>query len=189
MADKNLVSLLAREDFEGLRALARQQTSMVLRYLSGRLYSADETEKWGAVRGLGAIMADLDIIDESRGADMLRRFFWAMNDESGAVPYGVPEAIGEILVRRPEFQKEFLPILCSMLTHEDLIQTGPIERGVMWALGRIGPPVAHISPDVIKALKHAAWSHPEEQTRATAARALAQVNPATGGAHDPDLTA
>ncbi len=180
MADEYLISLLAREDLEGLRALARQQASMVLRYLSSRLYSADEAEKWRAVRGLGAVLADPDTIDGSRGADLLRRFFWAMNDESGAVPYGVPEAIGEILARRPEFQGEFLPILCSMLTHEDLIQTGPIERGVMWALGRIGPPVARFAPGAVKALKRAASSHPEVQTRATAARALARVKPATG---------
>ena len=49
-----------------------------------------------------------------------RRFFWALNDESGAVPYGVPEAVGEILAVRPEMQPTFLSILCAHLTEEDM---------------------------------------------------------------------
>ena len=30
----------------------------------------------------------------------------------------------------------------SLLTEEERSQTGPIERGAIWALGRVGPPVA-----------------------------------------------
>jgi hypothetical protein len=175
MVHEELESLLALENHEALLVLARKRSTKVLRYLSGRLYSVDEDEKWRAVHALGAIVADHDIVSQRKVSDLLRRFFWAMNDESGAVPYGVPEAIGQILVKRPEFQDEFLSVLCSMLTHEEMIQTGPIERGVVWALGQVGPPVARCSPTAVKALQHLTWSHQEEETRALAVWALSRV--------------
>lgn len=175
MPREDLGSLLVQENHAALLDLARKHAARVLRYVSGRLYSADEGEKWRAVRALGALVADRKVTSQRKVGDLLRRFLWAMNDESGAVPYGVPEAIGEILARRPEFQGEFLPVLCSMLTHEDMIQTGPIERGVIWALGEVGPPVAYQSPAAVKALAHLSWSHPEAKTRSVAAWAHSRV--------------
>jgi methylated-DNA-[protein]-cysteine S-methyltransferase len=175
VAQEDLSSLLAEENHQALLALARQRSAKILRYLSGRLYSADEKEKWRAVAALGAIVSEREIISRRKVADLLRRFFWAMNDESGAVPYGIPEAIGQILAQRPEFQDEFLPVLCSMLTHEDMIQTGPIERGVVWALGQVGPPVATCSQVAVKALRQLSWSHPEAETRNLATWALSRI--------------
>jgi len=59
-----------------------------------------------------------------------------LSDESGAVPYGIPEALGEILAKRREFLGNYVPILVSYLIDEELVQTGPILAGVLWALGR-----------------------------------------------------
>ncbi len=181
MKNTAIEGLLAREDHEGLVAMAQGRPSRVVRYLTGRLCSEDEQQKWRAVRALAALVGTTELFPSRKVADLLRRFFWSLNDESGAVPFGIPEAVGEILARRTEFQQEFLPILCSMLTHADMIQTGPIERGVIWALGRIGPPVAGCSPEAVKALKFAAWSHPEEQTREAAAEALGRIGPGEAG--------
>lgn len=167
--------LLRREDWDGLVRLARRRAGGVLRFLTGKLYSTDEQEKMRAVRGFGAVVADREAVDHRRAEDLLRRFLWALNDESGAVPYGVPEALGEILARRREFLDGFLPVLCSMITHEEMIQTGPIERGVLWALGRIGPPVQACSPQAVKGIAHASAFHPDEATRETAAWALRRV--------------
>jgi methylated-DNA-[protein]-cysteine S-methyltransferase len=131
-------ALLAGEDYEAVVRLARANAQKVLRYLSGRLCSADEDEKWRAVRAFERVAGDREIVSHERAIELLRRFFWALNDESGAVPYGVPEAIGAILAVRPELQPEYLPILRSMIHEEGMLQTGPIEQGVRWALGRIG---------------------------------------------------
>jgi hypothetical protein len=167
--------LLGREDWDGLIHAARQRTGAVLRFLTGRLYSTDEAEKMRAVRGFGAVVGDREVVDHRRAEDLLHRFFWALNDESGTVPYGVPEAIGEILAHRREFLAGFLPVLCAMITHEEMIQTGPIERGVLWALGRIGPPVQDCSPRAVKGIAHASAFHPEEATREIAAWALHRI--------------
>ena len=170
-----LKAILEREDPEALIRVTRKQTAKVVRYLNGRLCSADDKERWRAVRALGVVVGEAQLVSRQKAADLLRRFHWALNDESGAVPYGVPEAIGEILGVRSELQGDFLPILCAMLTDEDMKQTGSIERGVMWALGRIGPPVARCSPAAVEALRWAAKRHTDPETRGVAARSLALI--------------
>jgi hypothetical protein len=179
MSGTKLASLIAAEDYDGVVALAQQKASRVLRYLNSRLYTEDPQEKARVVTALGQVMRDRELIREKRVTDTLRRFFWSLNDESGAVPYGTPEAIGEILAVRREYQGEFLPLLCSLLTHEDMVQTGPIEQGVIWALGRVGPPVAACSRDAVKGLHHHARWHTDDETRRLAAEALVMVEGAS----------
>jgi hypothetical protein len=174
----DLVAALARKDGGALLTCARLRLAGVLRSVTGRLYSASEAEKWQAVWGIGVLVGDRQLVGEERVVDLLRRFFWALNDESGAVPYGVPEAVGEILAARPELQPVFLSILCAHLTEEDMAQTGPIERGLLWALGRVGPPVGQTSPEAVEALRRLAGSHPDPETRATSAWALARIHQA-----------
>ena len=137
MADSDeLARALQNDDGDTLVALARSRPGRVVRFLTGRLYSADADEKWRAVRALGALAREPGVLADARVLDLLQRFLWALNDESGAVPFGVPEAIGEILAARPEHRASILPILCGMLTEEETFQTGPVERGIYWALGR-----------------------------------------------------
>jgi hypothetical protein len=165
-------------------ARARTNPGPVIRYLQGRLYSADPDEKWLAVGALGALVREPGLLPDSKVEDLLQRFLWALNDESGNVPFGVPEAIGEILSARPVFCAQVLPVLCGMLTEEETFQTGPIERGIYWALGRIGPDVLRHCPGVVRTVADAARSHPDPETRQTAATAF-QTLRCTSGAAPP----
>lgn len=167
--------ILEREGQEALTRVARKQAARVLRYLNARLCSADDEEKWRAVRALGVVVGDAQMVSRRKVTDLLRRLIWALSDESGTAPFGVPEAIGEILAARPELQGDFLPILCSLLTDEDILQTGSIERGALWALGRVGLPVARCSPEAVEALRRAAKGHTDPGTREVAARSLALI--------------
>lgn len=168
-------SAVARGDRELLLDLGREQAARVIRYLNGRLYSADDGERERAVRALGVLASDEGVLDRCRATDLLRRFVWALNDESGTVPHGIPAAIGEILAVRPEFQETFLPILCSLVTEEEMSQTGLIERGALWALGRVGGPVGVYSAEVVEAVRQAAQSHPAPGTREVAMWSLRRI--------------
>ena len=169
-------TILGREDHVALLLLAQKETPRVLRYLCGRLYSDSEEEKWRAVRALGGVVADGQIVSRQQATELLRRFLWALNDESGTVPYGIPEAIGEILAVRPDLQGDFLPMLCSLATTEGMIQTGAIERGALWALGRVGQPVARCSPEAVEAVRVASMTHPDPETREIALRSLRMMS-------------
>jgi len=172
---QELASAVRSEDVGKLREAARHGIGRLIRYLTGQLYTNSEEEKWRAVRMLGALAGDPELLDERRTRDLLQRFVWALNDESGAVPYGIPEALGEVLAARPEFQESFLPILCGLLTESEMCQTGDIERGAMWAVGRVGSPVAQCAPEAVEALRLASRSHPDPRAREFAARSVEQI--------------
>ncbi len=168
-----LEALLEAQDHSGLLRFSRRAPASTLRYLSGRLPSHDADTKWRAVRALGALVSDPALLSDERLTELLRRYFWSLNDESGAVPFGVPEAIGEILACRPSLQKDFLPLICSMTHEEEVIQTGAIERGVVWAIGRIGEPARLCDPEVLRIRSLAA--HPDPETRQIAEWALRRL--------------
>jgi hypothetical protein len=172
---EELAALLGPRGRELLLAEARRHPGRVLRLLTGRLYSAEEARKWRAVRALGALAADPETAARIRWPDQLRRWFWSLNDESGAVPHGMPEAIGEVLSRRPDLQPDFLPLLGGLLTHEERFQTGAIERGVVWALGRVGASAAAACPEAAAFLAAAAREHPDPRTRRMARWAAGRV--------------
>jgi hypothetical protein len=180
--DNELARAFRGGDVDALLELARNRPGRVVRFLTGRLYSADQDDKWRAVGMFGVLAGRPGLLTDARLLDLLRRFLWALNDESGAVPFGVPEAVGEILAARPEHRAPLLPILCTMLTGAETFQTGPVERGLYWALGRIGPDVCHHCPDVLAIVAAAARSHPDAETRAMAASVFAQLGaPAAPG--------
>ncbi len=165
----------ALRDRQALLRLAHGRPSRVLRYLHSRLFSADPLEKSAALDAMGALLQQPELVSHAKALDLLRRFLWALNDESGAVPFGMPEGIGEVLAVRPELQEEFLPILCSFLTEEEMLQTGPVERGVMWALGRVGSPAARCCPQAMSELALAAREHEDPETRRTAREARRRI--------------
>ncbi|MBN1608401.1 MAG: hypothetical protein JW940_17350 [Polyangiaceae bacterium] len=164
--------VLEEGDHEALQAAIRAKPRRVLRYLVGRLCSADPTEKWRAVRALGHLALDPTILSTAQLEELLRRFLWALNDESGAVAFGIPEAMAEVLLARPELQAKYIPILGSCLDSDDLSQVGAIEQGVIWGLGRLGSATAKHAPRVLEALRQVASNHADPETRRLAAEAL-----------------
>jgi hypothetical protein len=168
-------ALLEAEDYPALLRLSRGAPARTLRYLNGRLYSEDADVKWRAVRALGALAADPALLTDAKLSEQLRRYLWSLNDESGAVPFGVAEAIGEILARRPSLQEAFLPLICSMTNEEEVTQTGTIERGVIWAIGRVGVPALLCDPDLLPRIRSMAAAHPDPDTQQVAAWALRRL--------------
>lgn len=175
-----LAALLAAEDLHGLRLVTFGRPWPVLRFLMGRVYSEEPAAKWRAVHALGALVQTHGLLSDDVLRELMRRFIWALSDESGAVPFGIPEAMGEVLAQRPALQAEYLPILCAQITSDELQQTGAIAGGVIWALGRIGPAAATACPQLRVAIQRAADAASDPETRATATWALAQLD--AGGA-------
>ncbi len=169
-----LAQAVEQEDEAALRRAALAGTARTIRFLSSRLSSADDAAKWKAIRGLGVVAGERNAVSTDRARELLRRFFWSLTDESGTVPFGVPEAIGEVLAVRSELQSEFLPILCSLAYHPERAQTGAIERGIFWALGRLGPASALCSAEAVESVKWAAEQHADGESRKVAAWALSQ---------------
>ena len=89
-------------------------------------------------------MAD-DEIDEAR--TVMRRFLWMLNDESGGIGWGVPEAMAEVMFHSPALAAEYLHMLVSYTMDDgpELFQDGNfleldlLQEGVLWGLCRVAP--------------------------------------------------
>ncbi len=171
-----LARAVDQEDEAALRRAALAGAAKTIRFLSSRLCSADDATKWKALRSLGVVIGERNAVSGERARELLRRLFWSLKDESGTVPFGIPEAIGEVLAVRTELQPEFLSSLCGLAYHPELAQTGSIERGVFWALGRLGRASALCSPEAVEAVMWAARQHHDAESRKIAAWALSQFD-------------
>ena len=70
--------------------------------------------------------------------EVMRRLMWSLNEESGAVGWGAPEALAEIMAQNEALCAEYLNIFVSYVhpgpNHLDFL---PLLRGAVWGLGRI----------------------------------------------------
>ncbi len=124
-------------DLEPLLDWVRED-GRVVGTLCALLFEVDDRLRWRTVQALGRVAAVLADTDLEPVRDLIRRFLWSMNDESGMLGWHAPEAIGEILVNVPALIDEYGAILGSFLQEE------PFERGTHWAVAR----VAGLRPDV-----------------------------------------
>ena len=158
---------LCEEAGDGRRA------SKLIRRILSRLYSRDPAVKWPAVAAIGLVAA-VDVMQEKQARDLIKRLYWTLNDESGSVPFGVPEALGEIFANRPALIPANTPLFVSYLVHKEMIQTGPILAGAIWAVGRIGVEDPEDRQRVLPGLK-SALAAPEPELRGTALWTLARL--------------
>lgn len=144
---------LIREWLEGddwqkhLSALAamdgRESTGPLLSLL---LLGGDMTAR--AAVGLGVAVAALAEQEPEAARNILRRFLWHMNEESGNIGWGIPEAFAEVLARNARMAKEFHSILLSYIVDtgrdDNFCDHGVLRRSCYWAVGRL----AQARPDL-----------------------------------------
>jgi len=162
-------NLLAIQDTEGLRELARHQRR-VLSLLLSLTYDPDETIAWRAVEGLGLAAAAVADYDAEFVRGILRRLMWSLTDESGGIGWKSPQALGAVVAERLELFPEFVPIMISLFELEE----ATFRPGTLWAVGRIGAQdpalVERAIPWILQFL-----ADPDPQTRAHACWCAGQV--------------
>jgi len=128
------------------------------------LYETDETIRWRAVRGIAITVSAMAEKDLESSRIIMRRLIWSLNDESGGIGWGAPEAMGEIMAENEALAGEYHRILVSYIDENgNLLDNDELERGVMWAIERLarkrpkllrdwtGPVLAQLSsPDPMK---------------------------------------
>jgi hypothetical protein len=77
----------------------------------------------------------------------MRRLIWIVNDESGGIGWGSPEAMGEIMARNAQMANEYHNILISYVSPEmNYLEHEILQRGVLWGIGRL----AHARPMMVE---------------------------------------
>ena len=118
--------------------LARLPSGQAMKHLFTLICSADEEIKWRAVTGMGIVVSEMAKKDMEAARKVMRRLMWSLNDESGAVGWGAPEAMAEIMARSEELAKEFAHILVSYTRPDgNYLEFEPLLRGAIWGIGRL----------------------------------------------------
>lgn len=86
------------------------------RFVARRLW--DESEE--VARCSARVLAEASRLAPERGREMIRRFLWALNDESGTNGGPVLAALEEMAERTPEIVEPYIGSLLPMLEDEGL---------------------------------------------------------------------
>ncbi len=105
----------------------------------------DPLLRWRAVTAMGAVAAALVEREPESARVVMRRCMWNLNEESGGIGWGCPEAMGESTARSELLAAEYGCILISYLwPRGNFLEFSAIQPGVLWGVGRLGyarPPV------------------------------------------------
>jgi len=111
----------------------------------------------------------------------MRRYLWSLNDESGGIGWGAPEAMAEAMYHNDRLCDEYLHMLISYmrpdgpLEHQDgnFLELPELQRGLLWGIGRLAEKRAallqekEVIPDLVAYL-----SSKDAAVRGLSARAL-----------------
>jgi len=136
---EQILGILAGSDVNlALAELRRIPSEKLVNALFSFLYSQDETIKWRAVTAMGFVVQDLAGKDMESARNVVRRLMWNLNDESGGIGWGSPEAIGEILARHEGLAGEYAPILLSYSKKDgNYLELPMLQRGLLWGIARL----------------------------------------------------
>ena len=162
------------------------QKKRVLGGLVSLTFDVDPRIGWRAVEAMGAAADRVAEHDPQFVRNHLRRLYWLTSEESGGICRHAPQAMAEIVRRRPALFADYAAIVVSLLTEmadEDLDLFRP---GILWAIGRLGAVAADHIPDVAAEIT-SALDHPDSQVRGMAVWCLTQLGQAKLLAGRPEL--
>lgn len=136
---KNILTLLDVGNMAGVLALQENYPKhQLVNPLIGCLCSTNEMTKWLAVSALGQIVAAVAAEEMEAARVVMRRFLWMLNDESGGIGWGVPEAMAEVMVCHGALAEEYAHMLVANMREEgNFLELPMLQRGLMWGIGRL----------------------------------------------------
>ena len=143
---RQVLDLIAGPDLAAIRAeLARLAAKDVINILFSAICREEARTRWHAVTCMGDAVARLAEEDLEAARVVMRRLLWSLNDESGGIGWGAPEAMAEILCRHPGLGEEYIHMLISYMREdgEEVCQNGNflehplLQRGLLWGVARL----------------------------------------------------
>ena len=136
---KKVFNLLSQEDFaEALKEINRLPARKVINPLISFLCSIDEKIERRAAVAIGAVTAKLANHDIESARVIMRRLTWSLNDESGGIGWGAPEAMAEIMAGNKRLDNEYRKILISYSEPgKNYLDTEGLQKSVRRGLKRL----------------------------------------------------
>ena len=144
---KNEVLAILDEGGDVNERLAAYHEEDLIYPLFSALCRTDETRRLQAALVFGRVVARLAARDMEAARVVMRRLLWSLNDESGGIGWGAPEAMAAIIAESQPLADEYLHMLVSYLKEDgdELCQDGnflelpALQRGLLWGIGHAAP--------------------------------------------------
>ena len=145
---QDLIPLLRSPDREGVLAkLLQMKARRVINPLLSFLCSNDEELRWRAITAIGAVVDNMVDTNMEGARIIMRRLLWTLNDESGGIGWGAPEAMAEIMARNARLAEQYAHMLTSYTDEEgNFLEFEVLQRGLLWGLVRL----AGVRPDLLQ---------------------------------------
>jgi len=128
-----------------LEALCRMPPRRVISPLFSLLYQGNDALRWAAITAMGRVVARLADEDREAARVIMRRFMWNLNDESGGIGWGSPEAMGEVLACHEGLAEEYASILISYAREDgNYLEYEMLQRGLLWGIARLAQARPHL---------------------------------------------
>ena len=144
---KNILKLLQDESFDkSLEKIRQMPERQAVNPLFSFFFNTNELIKWRSITAMGVVVSQLADHDMESARVVMRRLMWNLNDESGGIGWGSPEAMGEIMARHGRLGEEYAHLLVSYMDENgNFIEYEMLQRGVLWGVGRL----AHARPQIV----------------------------------------
>ena len=145
---KKIFSFLGQDDLKtAIDKICELPEKQAVNPLFSFLFNSNPLIKWHAVTAMGAVVSQLADKELESARNIMRRLMWNLNDESGGIGWGSPEAMGEVLAIQKELAAEYHTILISYIDPAgNYLEHQILQRGVLWGIGRF----AHARPQLAK---------------------------------------
>lgn len=131
---KVITEKITNRDYEGIIALGIENNARVLRYVQMNIWGDYRSaQRWHAIEALHRLAEHFARDNDEAYRNVIRRALWAMNDESGNVPWAAPEMMAAVIKASPEQFAEFIPMLITNGLDNEMC-----HLGVLWSAGYLG---------------------------------------------------
>jgi hypothetical protein len=149
---KEVLELLEQNDFEAnIQKIHKYDERKLVNALFSFLCSTDKKIKERAVIAMGEVVSKIAESDLESARIIMRRLMLNLNDESGGIGWGAPEAMGEIMARNEKLAEEYHKILISYtLGGGNELDFEELQKDVIAGLRRL----ARDRPALVKDVGH-----------------------------------
>ncbi|MGM0643709.1 MAG: DVU0298 family protein [Thermodesulfobacteriota bacterium] len=138
-----------------------------------QFYHPNELVKFRSIVLLGMVAGRTAPVSMEKVRILMRKLMWYLNDESGGIGWGAPEAMGEVMMKCERIGLEFGSILVSYLdTDGNYIEHDALQRGVLWGIGTLVETVVPHDPERLLQLVTPFLGSTDAVKRGFAARAV-----------------
>ena len=163
---------LKEKDFRAafMPLLEEHGPGKLLKPLFSAICHGDPAIHWHGVTCMGETVRRLAEAGMEDARVVMRRFMWSLNDESGGIGWGVPEAMAECLARHRGLAREYTHILVAFMREDGFfLEHEPLQAGLMWGLWRL----AAVEADLLREKDAPVYLAPYLASSLAAVRGLA----------------